>query len=215
MKNKLFKIILFIILIVLLFISIYFLYYYHLIPHKVYSNVDFNIKPYKSRIDYDQDGIDNQTDILNNAREYVKTKPKYKSKYYSTGYPNDMYGVCTDVVAFALLNTGYDLQKLVNEDIKKNFSNYSIEKPDKNIDFRRVRNLNVFFKNNAISLTTDLKQINEWHGGDIVVFTKHIAIVSDKRNRHGIPYIIHNAGQPVYEEDAINRYKIIGHYRWK
>jgi len=27
-------------------------------------------------------------------------------------------------------------------------------------------------------------------------------------------YIIHHGGQPVYEEDSLHRYEIIGHYRW-
>ena len=43
---------------------------------------------------------------------------------------------------------------------------------DKNIDFRRVKNLKVYFDNNAISLTTDINEIEEWQGGDIVVFKK-------------------------------------------
>lgn len=215
MKNKKIRNIIITIIITTLLFSIYLLYYYNLIPHKSYNNEYFNITTYKSSIDYDEDGIDDQTDILNSAREYVKTKPKYKSKYYSSGYPDDQYGVCTDVVAFAMLGAGYDLQQMVSNDIKNKFNDYSIDKPDKNIDFRRVKNLNIFFKNNARTLTNDLKQIEAWQGGDIVVFTNHIAVVSDKRNRQGTPYIIHNAGQPVYEEDAINRYKIIGHYRWK
>ena len=60
-----------------------------------------------------------------------------------------------------------------------------------------------------------LKQIAKWQGGDIVIFPNHIAIVSDRRNKEGIPYIIHHGGQPVYEEDALKRYKgnILGHYR--
>lgn len=215
MKNKKIRNIIIIIIITALVFSIYLLYYYNLIPHKSYNNEYFNITTYKSSIDYDEDGIDDQTDILNSARDYVKTRPKYKSKYYNGGYPNDQYGVCTDVVSFAFVGAGYDLRQLVSDDIHNNLNNYMISKPDSNIDFRRVKNLNVFFKNNATSLTTDIEQIDQWQGGDIVVFTKHIAIVSDKRNYHGIPYIIHNAGQPVYEEDAINRYKIIGHYRWK
>ena len=43
--------------------------YTHLnyIPHKKYTNADFNIEAYKSNIDKDNDGIDDQTDILNNA----------------------------------------------------------------------------------------------------------------------------------------------------
>ena len=85
-----------------------------------------NIEAYKSNIDKDNDGIDDQTDILNNANNYIKTNPKYKSKYYNTGYPNDEYGVCTDVVAFALKDAGYDLMVLVNEDIKKQIKNYMI-----------------------------------------------------------------------------------------
>ena len=86
---------------------------------------------------------------------------------------------------------------------------------DKNIDYRRVRNLKIFFDRNASSLTTDMKQIEKWQGGDIVIFPNHIAVVSDRRNKEGIPYIIHHGGQPVYEEDALKRYKgnILGHYR--
>ena len=107
-------------IVILIIIVLYALYYLNYIPHKKYTNTDFNIITYKSKIDKDNDGIDDQTDILNNARAYIKTKPKYKSKYYTTGYPNDEYGVCTDVVAFALKDAGYDLMVLVNEDIKAN-----------------------------------------------------------------------------------------------
>lgn len=185
-----------------------------LIPQKSYSNADFHIVTYQSQVDKDQDGVDDQTDILNSAREYVKTKPKYKSKYYSSGYPDDSYGVCTDVVGFALLNSGYDMQALLQDDIKANKDHYPIEIPDKNIDFRRVRNLKVFLDHHVISLTTDMNQIHEWQGGDIVTFTDHIAIVSDKRNKDGITYLIHNAGQPIYEEDAIQQFEITGHYRF-
>ena len=188
----------------------------NLIPHKKYTNKDFNIKTYKSLIDKDEDGIDDQTDILNSAREYISTKPKYKSKYYSTGYPDDNYGVCTDVVAFSLLNSGYDLRMLVNEDIKNNKELYNIDKIDKNIDFRRVKNLKVFFKRNFSSISTNINDIKLWQGGDIVIFEKHIGIVSDKRNKRGIPFIIHNANpyQLSYEEDILElRDDIVGHYR--
>lgn len=187
-----------------------------IIPHKTYTNRDFNIETYTSKIDKDNDGLDDQTDILQNTRKYIAKHPKYKSKYYETGYPNDNYGVCTDVVAFALLDAGYNLQELVNEDIKKNKELYNIDIVDKNIDFRRVKNLQVYFKNNAISLTTDISNIKAWQGGDIVIFKKHIGIVSDKRNKKGITYIIHHANelQINYEEDILEkRDDIVGHYR--
>ncbi|HHX17107.1 MAG TPA: DUF1287 domain-containing protein, partial [Mollicutes bacterium] len=192
------------------------LYYFNYIPHKKYTNVDFNIQTYKSNIDKDNDGIDDQTDILNNARNYINTNPKYKSKYYGTGYPDDEYGVCTDVVAFALKDAGYDLMNLVNEHIKVNRKLYDIKTIDKNIDFRRVQNLKIYLENNAIKLTTNINKIEEWQGGDIVVFKKHIGIVSDNRNKKGINFVIHhgNPYQKYYEEDILEyRDDIVGHYR--
>lgn len=202
-----------ILFIILLVVS---LYYFNIIPHKKYYDKDFDIITYKSSIDKDNDGIDDQTDILNNAKEYIKKKPKYKSKYYASGYPDDEYGVCTDVVGYALLNSGYDLKLLVGNDINNNKEEYNIEKPDDKIDFRRVKNLKVYLDRNAISLTTDLNDINSWQGGDIVVFKKHIGIISNIRNSRGIPYIIHHANpyQINYEEDILDYYgEIIGHYR--
>ena len=203
-------------LIVLIIVVLYALYRFNYIPHKKYTNEDFNIKTYISKTDKDNDGIDDQTDILNNVSEYIKTNPKYKSKYYATGYPNDEYGVCTDVVAFGLKGAGYDLMNLVNEHIKTNRNLYDINVIDKNIDFRRVQNLKVYLDNNAIALTNDINKIKEWQGGDIVVFKNHIGIVSDKRNKKGIPFIIHHANpyQRYYEEDILEyRNNIIGHYR--
>ena len=205
-------------LIVLIIVVLYALYRFNYISHKKYTNEDFNIKTYISKTDKDNDGIDDQTDILNNVRNYIKTNPKYKSKYYETGYPNDEYGVCTDVVAFGLKDAGYDLMELVNEDIDNNREKYNIETVDKNIDFRRVRNLDIYFRNNHIVLTTDLSQIKEWQGGDIIVFKDHIGIISDKRNKKGIPLLIHHANplQVNYEEDVLELYGqdyIIGHYR--
>lgn len=215
MKKKI-LIILSITFVLCLLLILYLLYRFNFISHKKYTNDFFGIKTYISDIDKDNDGIDDQTDILMNTRKYIATKPKYKSKYYSNGYPDDGYGVCTDVIAFALKDAGYDLKTLVNEHIKANRDLYNIDVIDKNIDFRRVSNLKNYFDYNAISLTTDIKSIEEWQGGDIVVFKKHIGIVSDKRNRKGINFIIHHANpyQRYYEEDILEyRDDIIGHYR--
>ena len=206
-----------VVLIVIMIIAIiYLLYLFNYIPHKKYSNIDFNIETYRSNIDFDNDGIDDQTDVLAGVKNYVARNPKYKSKYYETGYPNDEYGVCTDVVAFGLNNAGYDLMTLVNEDIKNNREDYDIEVIDKNIDFRRVKNLRVYFERNAISLTTDVNKIEEWQGGDIVIFKNHIGVISDSRNKNGVPFVIHHANpfQKYYEEDILEtRNDIVGHYR--
>lgn len=195
------------------------LYRFNVIPHVYYYNSHFGIVTYKSEVDYDGDGIDDQTDILEGARKYVATKPKYKSAYYAGGYPTDGYGVCTDVVAQSFLNAGYDLMELVSEDIANAPEAYNIESPDKNIDFRRVRNLKVFFERNATCLTTDVTDIEEWQGGDIVIFeNSHIGIVSNKRNGNGVSFLIHH-GSPMqvgYEQDVMeNGDEIVGHYRWR
>ena len=174
------------------------------------------IPQFHSSMDADDDGVDDQIDILNGALAYVNTYPKYKSRYYQTGYPDDGYGVCTDVVAYALKNAGYDLQVLVDADIRAHPEEYDLAEPDANIDFRRVRNLKVFFAHNAIALTTDVSDAAQWQGGDIVIFKKHIGIVSDRRNRDGVPYVIHHNDpwQTAYEQDILEkRTDIVGHYR--
>ena len=213
MKKKKIKFLVFLFLVSILFLVFYFLNYFSILPKRSYTNFDFGIETYHSLVDFDQDGLDDQMDILLSAKEYIKTKPKYKSKYYETGYPNDNYGVCTDVVAFALLGAGYDLQELVDLDIRENRDLYNISVVDKNIDFRRVKNLKIYFSHHAISLTKDTKDIASFQGGDIVIFKNHIGILSDKRNKQGLPYLIHNAGQPILEEDVLERYEIVGHFR--
>ena len=211
---KKFKYLIFISIFILL--VIFSLYKLNYISHKKYSNEYFGIDTYTSKIDKDNDGIDDQSDILKNAKEYVSKRPKYKSKYYATGYPDDEYGVCSDVVGYSLLNAGYDLMTLVNEDIVNNREKYNIQVVDKNIDFRRVVNLKVYFDNNAIKLTNDIYDIDAWQGGDIVVFKHHIGIVSNNRNKKGVSFIIHQANkwQINYEEDILeDRNDIVGHYR--
>lgn len=194
------------------------LYAWQVIPHGQYSNADFGLADYSGERDQDQDGVDDQTDILTSARAYLATNPRYQSKYYAAGYPDDGYGVCTDVIAFALRGAGYDLMALVDADVRAVPAEYDIETPDRQIDFRRVKNLAVWFRRHATSLTTDLSQIAEWQGGDVVIFQDHIGIVSDRRNRRGVPFLLHHYSplQVTYEEDRLESYPdgyIVGHYR--
>ncbi len=170
----------------------------------------------RSASDRDGDGVDDQTDILQGALQYVSGRPKYKSRYYETGYPDDGYGVCTDVVAQAMKGAGYDLMELVAADIAAHPEDYEVPEPDSRIDFRRVRNLQVYFARTAASLTTDPFAVEEWQGGDIVLFKSHMGIVSDRRNERGVPYVIHHNDpwQKAYEEDILeDRDDITGHYR--
>lgn len=193
--------------------------YFRLLPRKFYRASDFGIETIYSDIDYDHDGIDDYTDILIGAKKEAKNHSKYKSAYYNGGYPPKDEGVCTDLVWRALKEAGYSLKDLIDEDIKNNIESYNMTVRDPNIDFRRVVNIQTYLERKTMKLTNDPYDIEKWQSGDIVVFKNHIAIISDKRNHKGIPYIIHNAGQPNREEDTLIRwYKrrgIIGHYRFK
>lgn len=185
-------------------------------PRHALRDRDFGIEHVISTSDADSDGLNDQSDILLSTHEYLATRPIYESAYYVGGYPTDGKGVCTDVVAAGLLGAGYDLRSLVDEDIRRAPEAYDVDVPDPNIDFRRVRNLRVWFERHAISLTCDTTQIDQWAGGDIVCYENHIGIVSNLRNGDGIPYILHHRGrlQLRYEEDCLASYgEIVGHWR--
>lgn len=216
------RILIILVIIFIIIASIITVYFIFQTNKRTYTDNDFYIETIISSTDYDNDGIDDYSDILQGAKIEAEKKTKYKSAYYAGGYPPDTEGVCTDMVWRALKNAGYLLKDMVDEDIKNNVDEYPRVngKPDPNIDFRRVPNLKVYFERNQISLTTDLSKIEEWQQGDIVVFgNSHIGIISDKRNKKGIPYLLHNAGQLLREEDVLeiyNKYNpITGHYRMK
>ena len=176
--------------------------------------------------DRDNDGVNDLQDIVNGARVEVNRKPQYRSAYYQGGFPPDNEGVCTDVVWRAMRDAGYDLKALVDKDIRENPSKYPrvAGNPDPNIDFRRVPNLIVFFRRYGTELTKDIKpgdveNLYQWQAGDIVTFDyphEHIAIISDKRRKDGVPYILHNAGSTASETDQLQSWpsKITGHFRF-
>ena len=191
--------------------------YYNLIPRRSYNGEDFGINTIYSTVDYNGNGVDDYTDILLGARQDAENHPRYDGSYQQEGYPPDDIGVCTDVVWRAFKNAGYSLRYMVDRDIMLHPDDYSrVDKRDDKIDFRRVVNLRVFFDRYALTLTTDTTAIDQWQGGDIVIFkdNKHIGIVSDKRTKEGIVYIIHNGGQPVREENYLKRGEVLRHYRF-
>ncbi len=180
--------------------------------------------------DKDNDGINDIDDIVEWARLEVKNKTTYQSNYYSWWYPPETEWVCTDVVRRALKNAWIDLKKLMDQDIKNNISAYPrVEwKPDPNIDFRRVPNLDTYLKRNATSLTTEIipwdrENLKQWQPWDIVTFDKpyqHTAIISDKRDEDWVPYMIHNPAPYPQEDTRLLPWTqqlsdIMGHYRWK
>ena len=122
--------------------------------------------------------------------------------------------------AYRLQNV--DLQQLVNHDMKSNWSAYpkiwGLKSTDKNIDHRRVPNLEVFFARHGQSLSITDK--DSFQAGDIVTWRlpnsnlPHIGIVSDKAAADGTPLIIHNIGRGTQEENILYAYPIHKHFRY-
>ena len=189
------------------------------LPHRYYTAKQLGIPELYSAVDRDGDGVDDYTDIMEGARAYIATDPHYESKYYAGGYPDDGLGVCTDVIWQAFRAAGYELKDLVDADITANPQAYPhIEVQDSNIDFRRVNTLNAFFSRYAQALPVSFDDPADWQPGDIVIFgqCEHIAICSDKRDKKGIPWIIHH-GNPIddaVERQDIYKHEVTHHYRW-
>ena len=159
---------------------------------------------------------------------HAQTGTIYDAAYQPISYPGGdvevSKGACTDVVVRALRGVDIDLQKLMHEDMTKNFRFYpqkwGLEKPDKNIDHRRVPNQMKFFSRFGQTLTTRVapSTLASWQPGDIVCWDMqngqlHTGIISDGLNTAGVPLVIHN-GWICGEDDSLTRWKIIGHFRY-
>lgn len=153
----------------------------------------------------------------------------YDGRYLSIPYPNgdvpSNIGVCTDVIIRAYRAIGTDLQKLVHEDMAANFNAYpskriwGLNSTDRNIDHRRVPNLQVFLTRQGNKLAVSDKA-EDYKAGDLVTWMvsgnlPHIGIVTDKVSSiSGNPMIVHNIGAGPELEDLLFNYPITGHYRY-
>ncbi|MEZ5307101.1 MAG: DUF1287 domain-containing protein [Pyrinomonadaceae bacterium] len=166
--------------------------------------------------------------VLKNAFAQIDTVTGYTQKYFVIDYPNgdvpSETGACTDVVIRALRAADLDLQKAVHEDMSMDFSAYpqkwGLEKPDTNIDHRRVPNLDKYFQRKGKSLKIGTKG-DDFKPGDIVAWDingkgmTHIGVVSNIWNKTEARYlVIHNIGNGVHLEDRLFDWTLIGHYRY-
>jgi uncharacterized protein YijF (DUF1287 family) len=158
--------------------------------------------------------------IVEGARLQLQSPAQYTGAYYQIHYPGgdvpSSKGACVDVVIRALRHAGYDLQKLIHEDMVRNLSKYPRhgDGTDTNIDHRRVPNQRVFFTRFGKSLPVD----RDWRPGDIVSWKldnglDHIGVLSDTLDSAGEPWVIHNLSSTA-EEDVLRSWKITGHYRY-
>lgn len=168
--------------------------------------------------------------LVTAARKQIGVTVGYNPDYTVLDFPNGDVpperGVCTDVVIRAMrVGLSRDLQQLVNQDMRGNFSaypkNWGLSKPDKNIDHRRVPNLQTWFRRQGyqVPLPED-KYASAFLAGDIVTCIlppnlPHIMIVSDKTSDSGVPLVIHNIGGGTQEENCLFSFRLTGHYRLK
>ena len=165
--------------------------------------------------------------VIAGAKQQVGVTRGYDPAYRRIGYPNGdvtrATGVCTDVIIRAYRNAGIDLQVLVHEDMKRNFSayprNWGLRSPDRNIDHRRVPNLATFFTRRGARLSVSRRGA-DFKPGDVVTWrlssgVPHIGLVSDVRapgtDRH---LVVHNIGAGAQIEDVLFAYEVTGHFRY-
>lgn len=160
------------------------------------------------------------------ARDQVGVTVTYDPAYVTLDFPGGDIprdrGVCTDVVIRALRDGwGIDLQLAVNRDMKADFAAYpglwGLTKTDRNIDHRRVPNLQTLLARVGAEVPLEDGPA-PYLPGDIVTWKlpgnlDHIGIVSDRLSADGTPLILHNIGRGAQEEDILFAYPMTGHYR--
>lgn len=171
--------------------------------------------------------IDSIKTVVKNAIWQTTVTKYYDPSYTSIPYPNGDVaiecGVCCDVIVRAYRSVGIDFQEMIHQDMGSAFGSYpknwSLKRPDPNIDHRRVPNIMTFLSRNKKMLPiTD--NGNDYKPGDIVSWKipgnlDHIGIVTNipikNTNRFGV---VHNIGDGAKLEDVLFSFKITGHYRY-
>lgn len=169
--------------------------------------------------------------LVTDARSQIGVTTRYDASYQTLGYPNGDVaisgGVCTDVVIRSLRHQGIDLQQLLHEDMRRNFAEYpklwQLKRADKNIDHRRVPNLQRYFLRQGWALklpdSAQARAVDAFVPGDLVTWMlpgnlPHIGIISDQKARLGGQYLVlHNVGQGAQEQDSLTSWPLTGHFR--
>jgi uncharacterized protein len=164
--------------------------------------------------------------LVDAARRQIGVTRYYDPAYRPLPYPGGDVpmdrGVCTDVVVRAYRRFGVDLQVLVHDDMRRAWAEYpnkwGLKAPDRNIDHRRVPNLETFFTRHGQRLPVS-NEAKDYLPGDIVTWrlpngAPHVGLVSDQKSLFGTPLVIHNIGSGTVQENVLFDYRINGHYRY-
>jgi len=170
------------------------------------------------------------------ARAQIGVTIGYDPTWARLSYPGGdvprSTGVCADVVIRAARDgLGLDLQRLVHEDMLRDFAAYPARRvwgsrePDTNIDHRRVLNLEAYFSRVGARRWAATRPVagDAFPGplspGDIVTSLldarlPHIAIVAAAGSQ-GVT-VVHNIGRGA-EESSLSEFqahRALAHYRW-
>jgi uncharacterized protein YijF (DUF1287 family) len=158
--------------------------------------------------------------LVEAARHRLTRTVRYDPAYVVLDYPGGDVpadtGVCTDEVIRAYRALGIDLQRLVHEDMKSAFAAYpklwGMRRPDKNIDHRRVPNLETFFRRQGAEVKGPGK--GRFLPGDLVTWDLngkglwHIGMVVAEDT------FVHNIGSGPELTEGIERWEVLGHFRF-
>lgn len=192
---------------------------------------DSNILISKNQEIYPIENPNSFAEKLSNAAISIIDKDVvYTPDYIKLKYPNGdvpaKTGVCTDVIIRTYRKLNIDLQKEVHEDMVANFTKYpNLEKwglktTDKNIDHRRVPNLEIFFDRKGKTLPIT-QNPSDYKTGEIVTWMindklPHIGIVTHLKSEDGKRnLLVHNVGGGQVLEDCLFSYTIVGHFQYE
>ena len=192
---------------------------------KTVANIASNLK-------IENKSLENPTDfyqkLSNAALSIIDPEVVYTPSYVGIKYPNGdvpaKTGVCTDVVIRSYRKLGIDLQKEVHEDMIANFALYpktwGLKSTDKNIDHRRVPNLEVFLVRKGEKLPVT-QNASDYKTGDLVTWMiggkmPHIGIVTHKKSTDGKRnLIVQSVGDGQVLENCLFSWEIVGHFRYE
>jgi len=224
MKKVIFQKLILVIFLVLIFLSVFYFFNYTKVGALIIWNSTYNPSALQDITEEEKVFLEKFVDA---AVERTNHRVVYDPSYVGIEYPNgdvpENTGVCADVIIRTYRELGTDLQKEIHEDMVNNFDLYpklwGLEKPDTNIDHRRVPNLMVFFKRYGQTLPIT-ENADDYLSGDMVVWRlgrgkTHIGIVIDKLSSDKQrPLIVHNVGAGPKTNDVLFEWEIIGHFRY-
>ena len=189
LKRRLKGSVILVFIIIFFCIMVLFLLNHFVIVKEYYKASDFKIKTIYSNIDFNKNGIDDYSDFLLGAKKVINKNEVYEN-------------FIVKVFKYA----GYDLDKMV----ERYYEDYNLDIGKKD----RISMYKSFINSNAIKVDVDFDKIELFQPGDFVFLQDGIGVLSDKRNKDGISFIVMINDGKVVEEDCLEDLKISGHYRF-